>query len=219
MSPHRFGTGRCSLVLIVISVIASLPMQAAGDSEVPAAVAALLPPGLQLKSQSWGVFRGEEEFEGTQFNGEMFALFPGSVSCDFTIGPDFRFELKGDTAWAASPEQLDMWVQMNAPNFEADAASMVSSLNTQLKGFNHELAIATPQSEQLPNGHITFVEFTWKCPNNPQGANIMLDGYARRGTTVLTFRFWSNGAVAEAKAMAGGIFDRFEKLDIAALLK
>jgi len=218
MSSHPFGRGQIGPVLLVISAVACFHQPALAD-DLPASVAALLPDGLDLKRQGWSVFKGEEEFEGTQFSGDMFALFPGSVSCDFTIGPDFNLELKGDTAWEASPEQLAMWEQMFAPDFEADGKSMAESLNTHLKAFNHELTIAAPQGEQLPNGHITYVDFTWKCPKNPEGTNIMLDGYARRGTTVLTFRFWSNDTVADAKTMATQIFDKFEKLDIGALLK
>jgi len=218
MSSHRFGRGQIGSLLLVLSAVTCFHQPVFAD-DLPASVAALLPDGLVLKRQGWSVFKGEEEFEGTQYLGDAFALFPGSVSCDFTIGPDFNLELKGDTAWEASPEQLAMFEQMTAPDFEAEGKSMAESLNTHLKGFGDELAISAPQSEQLPNGHITYVDFTWKCPKNPQGTNIMLDGFARRGTAVLTFRFWSNDTVADAKAMAGQIFDKFEKLDIAALLK
>lgn len=219
MSLHSFGSVRAGLAMVACAVISCLPAPATADSQVPSSVADLLPSGLQVKSQSWGVFKGEEEFEGTQFGGSMFALFPKAVTCDFTIGPEFRMELKGDTAWEASPEQLAMWEQMNAPDFEADGKSMEDFLKMHLKGLNDNLDVAAPQSEQLGNGHVTYVDFSWKCPNNPEGTNIMLEGYARRGTTVLTFRFWSNDVVADAKAMAAQIFDKFEKLDIAALYK
>ena len=218
MSSHRFGRSQIGSLLLALSAVTCFHQPAFAD-DLPASVAALLPDGLELKSQGWSVFKGEEEFEGTQYLADVFALFPGSVSCDFTIGPDFGLELKGDTAWEASPEQLAMFEQMNAPDFEAERKSMVEFLNNHVKGIYGELAIPEPQSEQLPNGHITYVDFTWKCPKNPQGTNIKLEGYARRGTAVLTFHFWSNDTVADAKAMAAGIFDKFEKLDIAALLK
>jgi hypothetical protein len=45
----------------------------------------------------------------------------------------------------------------------------------------------------------------------------MLSGYATRGSTLLTFKFWANGTSKEAIALAKQIFAQFEKLDTAAL--
>jgi hypothetical protein len=80
-----------------------------------------------------------------------------------------------------------------------------------------ELAIGEDRSEQLPNGHITYLDFTWKCAKNPGGENVKLSGYAHRGATILTFSFWANGTSKEAIALAREIFAQFERLDLAAL--
>jgi hypothetical protein len=216
MSVQKNGPGRTVRSLLLMTAITCLPQLAKADTQVPPSVAALLPAGLQLKTQDWGVF--DHEF-GKVISGQMGALFPGAVSCDYTIGPEFNLELKGDTGWEASPEQLAMWEQMNAPNFQAEAESMSSMIATHVTDTYGELAIAEPKSEQLPNGHITYVDFTWKCAKNPEGKNVMLEGYAHRGATVLRFRFWANGSSKEAIATAGEIFAKFEKLDLAALYK
>ena len=223
MSFHRFGPGRIGLALIVLSAITCLANPAFAD-DLPASVAALLPDGLEQKEQSWGVFKGEEEFEGTQFDGSMFALFPGSVSCDYTIGPEFRLELKGSTAWEASPEQLEMFVQMYVPEYEVEAGDLAGNVKSRLGDYNvngssGEFALGEAHDEQLSNGHIVYVDFTWKCDKNPAGKNVLLEGFARRKATILTFAFWANGGTAEARAMAVGILDRFEKLDLEALIR
>ena len=206
--------GRAIRSLLLLAAISTLPLPAAADSEVPPAVRDLLPAALELTTQSWEVI--ETEF-GKALVSDMHASFPGSVSCSYTIGPEFGLELKGDWAWEATPEQLDMWVQMNQPDFQAHGEGMASSTRNMLSGLGDELSVGAPQQEQLPNGHVTWVEFTWKCAENPDGRNVKLQGYARRGATVLEFGFWANGGHEEAIAMARDIFTKFEKLDIDAL--
>ena len=196
--------------LMLIFAITCLPQMAAAGSEVPASVEALFPASLEIKTKSWDAI--PHEF-GVVINGQMHALFPGAVTCDYTIGPEFNLELQGDNAWEASPEQLAMWEQMNTPDFEAEGKSISNFLNVHVKGS----ILGTPRLEQLPNGHVTYIDFTWKCDKNPGGENVMLKGYARRGTTVLTFNFWANGSSKEAIAMASEIFAKFEKLDLTQL--
>jgi len=206
--------GRAVRSLLLLAAVSALPMPAAADSEVPPAVRDLLPASLKVTSQSWELI--ETEF-GKALVSDMHALFPGSVSCDFTIGPEFVLELKGDWAWEASKEQLDMWVLMNQPDFQSEGESMAASTRNMLHGLGDELSVGTPQQEQLPNGHVTWVEFDWKCAKNPDGHNVKLRGYARRGATVLEFGFWANGGKEEALALARDIFAKFEQLDIDAL--
>ena len=73
--------------------------------------------------------------------------------------------------------------------------------------------------EDLPNGHIAYVEFDWKCAGNPKGANTKLQGYALRGSTSLEFDFWVYAGREKAIAMASEILAKFEKLDLAELLR
>jgi hypothetical protein len=215
MSMQKVGPGRSVRSWLLLAAMTCLPQVAAAGSEVPASVAALLPAGLQVESQSWGVF--DNEF-GKVIGAQVGALFPGSVSCDFTMGPDFNLELQGDNAWEQSPEQLQMWEQMFLPEVTGPYASPHSDFVRQFVQDTYgELAIGEDRAEQLPNGHITYLDFTWKCAKNPGGENVKLSGYAHRGATILTFSFWANGTSKEAIAMAREIFAQFEKLDLAAL--
>jgi len=193
----------------LLTALIYLP-QLAAAGEVPASVAALLPASLVLDKQSFDVFA--HEF-GKVIGAQIHAGFPKAVTCDFTIGPDFNLTLKGDNAWEGDPDQLAMWEQMNAPNFEDKGKSLNDFLSVHVKEANG----GTPQQEQLSNGHITYIDFIWKCDKNPGGENVLLDGYARRGATVLTFSFWSNGTSKDAIALARHIFAQFEKTDLAAL--
>lgn len=196
--------------LLLAAAITCLPQMAWAGKEVPASVAALLPAGLKRDTQSFDIL--EHEF-GKVIGAQIHAGFPGALTCDFTVGPDFNLELKGDNAWESDPEQLAMWEQMNAPDFEADGKSLSDRLKVHVKGSTFD----TPRYEQLPNGHVTYVDFTWKCDKNPGGENVLLSGYARRGSTVLTFEFWANGTSKDAIVLAKEIFAQFEKVDLAEL--
>jgi hypothetical protein len=194
--------------LLLLAAIATLPSPAAADSEVPPTVRDLLPAALQVKNQGWSVFK--EEF-GTIISGQMQAFFPDSVSCDYTIGPELNLKIGSDSAWEGSSEQLEMFAQMTLPDFQAQGESMLSFTKNHLQGSGNPLSVGVPQQEPLPNGHVTYLEFTWTCAKNTGGRNVMLDGYARRGATVL------DGGKEEALALARDIFAKFEQLDIDAL--
>lgn len=196
--------------LLLAAAVACLPQMAVANDDVPASVTALLPSSLELDTQSFAVM--EHEF-GKVINAQIHAGFPKAVTCDFTIGPDFNLKLQGDNAWEGDPEQLAMWEQMNAPDFEKEAKSLSELLQVHVKGST----FAAPQNEQLPNGHIIYVDFAWKCDKNPGGENVMLRGHARRGATKLTFDFWANGTSKDAIVLAKEIFAQFEKMDLAAL--
>ena len=210
LSIHKLVPVSAVRALLLAAAITCLPQMALAGKEVPASVAALLPAGLKLDTQSFDVM--EHEF-GKVIGAQIHAGFPKAVTCDFTIGPDFNLELQGDNAWEADPEQLAMWEQMNAPDFEADGKSVSDLLRVHVKGST----FGAPQQEQLPNGHITYIDFTWKCAKNPGGENVILRGYARRGATVLTFEFWANGTSKDAIILAKEIFAQFERMDLAAL--
>lgn len=196
--------------LLLAAAVACLPQMAVAGGDVPASVTALLPSSLKLDTQSFAVF--EHEF-GKVIMAQIHAGFPKAVTCDFTIGPDFNLELQGDSAWEDDPEQLATSEKMYAPNFKTESKSLSDRLQVHVKGST----FAAPQNEQLPNGHIIYVDFTWKCDKNPGGENVMLRGYARRGASKLTFDFWANGTSKDAIVLAKEIFAQFEKMDLAAL--
>lgn len=215
LSIQKTGPGLAFRSLLLAAVVTCLPQIAAADNDVPPSVAALLPSSLKLDTQSFGVM--EHEF-GKVINAQIHAGFPKAVTCDFTMGPDFNLDLQGDNAWEADPEQLAMFEQMFLPEVTEPYAQPHSDfVKTNVKDIYGELTIGEDRSEQLPNGNITYTDFTWKCPKNPGGENVMLSGYAHRGSTILTFSFWANGTSKDAIVLAKEIFAQFEKMDLAEL--
>jgi len=225
-SVRRLVLSRNFRSLLLLAAITCFPQIAAADTKAPASVAALIPAGLQIKEQSWNFEDYEEDDDEVgatgvvhyqRFSWDVKALFPGAVTCDFTIGPQFNISLLSDSLW--EDDRMDVWEMTTASDrdFDAQVKSRFEFIKVHVKDLYGALAIAEPQSEQLPNGHVNYVEFNWKCAKNPGGENIWMDGYAHRGATVLEFSFWANAGRTEALAMATEILAKFEKLDIAEL--
>ena len=137
------------------------------------------------------------------------------------MGPEFELSLNSDPAWEASPGQLATWEEMFLSELDWGAVPEDWSDRSELA--ITEAAgtpvVGAPVAEDLPNGHIAYVEFDWKCADNPGGANTMLQGYALRGSTSLEFSYWIYAGREEAVAMATEILAKFEKLDLAGLRK
>jgi len=229
-SMQKVGAGRTVRSLLLLAAVTCLPQMAAADGKAPAAVMDLVPAGLRIEDQNW-VFQDIEMenydepvaddgsypmLQFQQIDWSVRASFPGSATCDFTIGPELRMSIQSDSLWDSSPENFALWEQTtsNDRNFEASARSRFEFINQNISATAGELAVSEPQLEQVPNGYINWVEFSWKCPRNPGGQNIWMDGYANRGATVLEFYFWSNASRAEAVAMANEIMAKFDKLDL-----
>lgn len=216
-------TGRTSMTwvrsvrgrAVLLAAVSCLAGHANASDKVPGEIAALLPAAATLDSGSWGVF--DTEF-GKTFGANMRAEFPGyPSSCDFTVGPELRVEIKGDTAWE-EPPMLDMAVQM----FEADVAEARSSLPEHVarlrKSNAHMKAVGTLQNEQVPGGHIVAMEYTEDCAGHPKGTNTVLHGFARKGATQLKIDLWISTGMADAKVMAKTMIDRFQKLNFTPLI-
>lgn len=204
-----------TIVLLAVNV-AVWPARADAQSKpVPASVAALLPATAKLADSSWGVF--DTEF-GKTFSADMRATFPGRrISCDSTVGPELRAELKGDTAWE-TPPMLDMAVDM----FNQDITRSKPSLNQRmanLKASNSDIkSVNALKEEKLANGTLVYIDYTESCATQG-GTNTILQGFARRGATMFTFDLWLSADAAEATTFAKDMLARFAKLDVKALLK
>jgi hypothetical protein len=195
--------------------VAAVPAAPSGQ-KLPPAVAKLLPQSWILKSSDWAVL--PTEF-GKTFSGGMRAEFPGLPrSCDITVGPELRASLKGDTAWEEEP-MLGMAAQLLDEEIAKARKSLPGSVANFRKSNPGVKSVGALQDETLPGGRVLFVEYAEDCARHPKGTNTVLRGYARRGATQLTIDLWISAGSAEAKAMAGEMFAKFQKLDIAGLLK
>ena len=114
-------------IILLALTAATLPVRADEQSQsVPASVAALLPATAKLADGDWGVF--DTEF-GKTFTAGMRATLPGRrMSCDSTVGPELRAELKGDTA---SISEIFDWF---AGDFGGDVKTFINKYRDQPLG-------------------------------------------------------------------------------------
>ena len=202
-------------IVIAVGIAFSLP-EAGAQQKVPASVAGLLPAGTVLDSGSWAVI--PTEF-GKTYAGNMRAEFPGRPSsCNFTVGPELRVSLKGDTAWEAPP-MLDMAIGQ----FNSDIAGARKSLPGTVANYRRtnrdSTSAGTLREEHLPNGELLYIEYAENCARHPHGTNTVLLGFARKGATILAFDLWLSAGALEATAMAKDMLARFQKFDVAAAIK
>lgn len=217
MSMQKVGSGRTVRSLLLLAAITCLPQHAAANTEVPQAIIALAPPSIQLSIQSWEVHDADEF--GKVGGGQLHGTFPEYRTCAYAMGPEFELRLAFNTAWEASPEQLAMWEEMflRELDFEGAPERLVESVRVSITVAAGAPVVGAPVVEELPNGHIAYVEFDWKCAANSGGANTKLRGYAIRGATSLQFDFWIYAGREKAIAMATEILAKFEQLDLAEL--
>lgn len=184
-----------------------------GDSraaDLPPEISGWFTTATPLADGGWEVF--ETEF-GKSFGGGMTAKLPGYPgSCDFTVGPEFRIEFKGDTAWE-EPPMLDMFLQM----YDEDVAKSETSLPAMVELFrssnSHVQSVSAVRSEQLDGGTIVSIEYTEDCPKRPHATNTVLNAYARKGATRLDIYLWLSAPLPEARALVVPIIEGFQKVD------
>lgn len=217
MTPARVRVARFAFALAALAGSVAAPCALAqGARKVPAAVAALLPPGVAVKSDSWAVM--PTEF-GKSFGGDIHAGFPGKpISCDNTIGPELRVSLKGDTAWE-QPPMLDMAVQIHNEAMAKAGKSLAGRMANLRRTNSGVKSVGTVREEGVPGGKLFLVEYTESCPRRPGGTNTMVLGFARKGATQLSVDLWLSAPAAEASALVAGMLARFQKLDTAALVR
>ena len=183
LSIEQAAPERTARSLLFLAALACLPHMAAAETRAPASVMDLVPTGLRIEDQSW-VF---EDYEAENFNEpvaedgsypmlqfqrfswDVRASFPGSVTCDFTIGPELKMSIESDSIWDPGSGNFELWEQTTADqrDSEASAKSRFEFINVHVSASAGERAISEPQLEQLANGYIHWVEFSWKCPKKP----------------------------------------------------
>lgn len=219
MSMQKVGSGRTVGSLLLVVAMICLAQNAIADTEVPQSVIDLAPASVQLSGQAWEVYEADES--GKVGSAGLNGTFPDFRRCAYAAGPEFELSLAFDTAWEASPDQLATWEEMilGELDFEGAPERLVESVRMKITEAAGTPVVGAPVVEELPNGHIAYLEFGWKCAANPGGANTLLQGYALRGATSLQFDFWIYAGRDEAVAMASEILANFEKLDLNELLQ
>lgn len=218
MQIHRAQTRAWTAVaaLVIAAGIAITSPVAIARQKVPPGVASLLPAAATLESGDWGVVATEF---GKTFTGAMRATFPGRPSsCDFTVGPELRVSLKGDTAWE-EPPMLDMAIEQFTSGIAAARKSLPGTVANLRKTNSSSTSSSALKEERLPNGELLYIEYTENCAKRPNATNTVLRGFARKGATIVTFDLWLSAGASEATAMARDMLARFQKFDVAAAIK
>jgi len=184
--------------------------------ELPAEIAGLLPKAASVKMGSWGAFQTEY---GVTFGADILAGPSGyKGSCDFTIGPELRVEIKGDTGWE-EPPMLDMLVQMYDENIAGARKSLPERL-VNIRASNSDVKSAGEVQETAgPSGTILTLEYTEDCPSHPNGTNTMLMAYTRKGANIMSVDLWLSTGAADARAFVTPMMESFLALDFAPLLE
>jgi len=184
--------------------------------ELPAEIAGLLPEAASVKMGSWGALQTEY---GVSFGSNILASPNGyKGSCDFTVGPELRVEIKGDTGWE-EPPMLDMLVQM----YDEEVARAREALPERLvniRASNSDVkSVGEVRESSGPSGTIVTLEYTENCPSHPNGTNTMLMAFAREGATIMSLDLWLSTGAADARAFVTPMLESFQALDFAPLLE
>lgn len=205
-------TARSVGFLLALGVLAT---EAVAAKKAPAAVEAILPAEAKLMSGSWDVL--PTEF-GKSYGANLHAGIPGKPSsCDITIGPEIRVSLKGDTAWE-SPPMLDMAIQLHDDQIKTTRASLQASVANMAKPNAAAGPVGKLQEETTKGGRLLLVEYQESCSRH-QGPNTVVRGFGRKGAMTVELHIWISAGTAEAKAMAEGMLNRFQRLDAAELTR
>jgi len=198
----------------LLTVAGLLPV-VADAADLPREIEEWLPKTVTLAEGGWEVF--ETEF-GKSYGGGMIAKLPGYPgSCDFTIGPEFSIEFKGDTAWE-EPPLLDMFLQMYNEDVAKAEASLLGNMDMFRSSNSHIQSAGAVHREQLPGGEIVALEYTEDCPKRPNATNTVINAFARKGATRLDIYLWLSAPLAEARTLVVPVIEGFQKVDWMALV-
>ena len=159
-------------VLFASFFLVPSPSQASGKT--PAEILQLVPATAELLSDSWGMF--ETEF-GYAYGADLHAGFPESVSCDMTIGPELRVDLKGDT-WSSEPPMLDLQIQIYDQSIKRAREGLPETIATFAHN-SYVKSVGTVQEETSPAGHILAMEYRENCERHPDGPQTILQASNR----------------------------------------
>ena len=78
------------------------------------------------------------------------------------------------------------------------------------------VSIGEIKQEKLPNGRLVYYEYTENCASRANARVASLGGHTSKGTTILSFSLLMNTGVADARAKAVEILDKFATFDLEA---
>jgi hypothetical protein len=201
----RTGPLGALAVLLIAALFASDP---AAAQSIPPSVAGLLPAGASLDpgNSEWAVIE-------TAVAGGLRAKFPGTPRNCFRTESQLDIELKGESSLP-----LDMVRELAQEDIDQGASGLAEEARARgSKGGTGSLDVTSVgeiKQEKLPNGRLAYYEYTENCDSRANARVASLRGHASKGTTILSFSLLMNTGVADARAKAVEILDKFAKFDL-----
>ena len=199
-----------SLVTLAILLITVLIGSGAAVQPIPPSFAGLLPAGASLDP-------GNSEWEAveTSVAGGLRAKFPGTPRNCFRTESQLDIELKGESSLP-----LDMVRELAQEDVDQRASGLADEARSRgSKGGTGSLdvvSVGAIKQEKLPNGLLAYYEYTENCDGRANAKVASLRGHSRKGTTILSFSLLMNTGIADARAKAVEILDKFAKFDVEA---
>jgi hypothetical protein len=196
-----------ALFLSAFICAALTPSPAIADP--PPSVVGLLPAGARIDpgTSDWMSM-------DTLIMGGVRASFPGTPRNCFRLNSELTLKLNGNSAFESLLDLVETMEQESLEQTEAglrrEAAQRASP---QGIGSLDVVSVGPVTEERLPNGILYAYEYTENCANRANATVGSLRGHARKGTTMLSFSLLMNTGLADGRAKAIEIFDRFEKFD------
>lgn len=192
------------------ALITVLMAPGAAAQPIPPSFAGLLPAGASLDpdSSEWAVM-------DTSVGGGLRAKFPGSPRNCFRTESQLDVELKGD-----SSIPLDLVVEMAKEDVEQGLSGLADEARNRGRksgtGSLDVVSVGAVTQEKLPNGVLAFYEYTENCDSRANAKVASLFGHSRKGSVILSFNLLMNTGIADARAKAVEILNKFAKFDVEA---
>jgi hypothetical protein len=198
------------LATIAVLLAAALNVPGAAAQPIPPSFAALLPAGASLDPS-----RSEWAVAETAVTGGLRAKFPGTPRNCFRLESQLDIELKGESSLP-----FDIVREMAQEDLEQGISGLAEEARSRgSKGGTGSLdvvSVGVVKQEKLPNGRLAYYEYTENCDSRANARVASLRGHTSRGTTILSFSLLMNTGIADARAKAVEILDKFAKFDLEA---
>jgi hypothetical protein len=196
--------------LAVLLIAALVVPESAAAQPIPPSFASLLPAGASLDASAseWAVIE-------TSVTGGLRAEFPGTPRNCFRTESQLDIELKGESSLP-----LDMVRDLAQEDIEQGTSGLTNDARNRGSktgtGSLDVVSVGEIRQEKLPNGLLVYYEYAEDCANRANAKVAVLNGHSRKGTTILSFHLAMNTGIADARAKAVEILDKFAKFDVEA---
>jgi hypothetical protein len=193
---------------VVVVAAAVAPPVAAQD--VLRSVIGLLPKSATLADGNWNVVE-------TAARGSVRATFASSPGlCDRSGESELTIDVTGDPSWTGT--MLDKAAEQLSFNEQAARASLTEEA-ASLRSANVAATTSAVQVETTSHGQFAYFEYSESCEARANAQVARITGGGRRGAAFMTFDLTLSTGLANAKAVAAEVLERFQRFDLKTAMK